>query len=257
MKTIYEAFEKLDFFVVAHRGASSAAPENTLASFRKAISVGAHFIELDIQTTRDHVPIVFHDKGLSRTTNGVGFASKLTFEELKKLDSGFWFGKEFSGEHIPSFEEVLQLVQGKIFLNVELKNLGLNAEQHIHKILGLIYKYDFNEKVVVSSFYYEQLKIIKTFDPKIPIAPIRLPKDIRLPSQLKAELNCDGYVCSFEELNREIAEDAARSNLFIGVYSVDSEEQLNFAVSHDVKAIVTNNPEKILKLLKTKYKARV
>lgn len=257
MKTIYEAFNKLDYFVVAHRGASGVAPENTLSSFQKAIDVGAHFIEMDVQVTSDGVPIVFHDKGLSRTTDGIGFASTLTFEQLRKLDSGRWFSQEFSGERIPSLEEVLKFVDGKIFLNIELKNLGEKPRKNIEKILELIDRYNYSDKVVVSSFYYDQLKIVKSFDPKVPTAPIRVPKDVRLPSELKHVLDCQGFVCSVEELTPEISEDARNNNLFVGVYSVDTEEQLDFVVSLEVKAIVTNYPEKILNLLRTKYNAKV
>ncbi|MFN3269053.1 MAG: glycerophosphodiester phosphodiesterase [Candidatus Kapaibacteriota bacterium] len=257
MENIYEAFKKLDYFVVAHRGASAVAPENTLASFEEAISVGAHFIEMDIQATADGVPIVFHDKGLSRTTDGKGIASQLTFEELKKFDSGKWFGNEFAGERIPSLEEVLQFVNGRIFLNLELKNLGNNSQQNIAKILELIEKYNYCDKVIISSFYHEQLKIVKRLNSKIPIAPIRFPRDERLPSQLKQELDCQGFVCSIDELDQKIAEDARSNNIFIGVYSVDTEEQLDFVLSHNVKAIVTNLPGKILSILRNKYKAIV
>ncbi|ROL56144.1 hypothetical protein D9V84_09480 [Bacteroidetes/Chlorobi group bacterium Naka2016] len=257
MENIYEAFKKLDYFVVAHRGASAVAPENTLASFEEAISVGAHFIEMDIQATADGVPIVFHDKGLSRTTDGKGIASKLTFGELKKFDSGKWFGNEFAGERIPSLEEVLQFVNGRIFLNLELKNLGNNSQQNIAKILELIEKYNYCDKVIISSFYHEQLKVVKRLNSKIPIAPIRFPRDERLPSQLKQELDCQGFVCSIDELDQKIAEDARSNNIFIGVYSVDTEEQLDFVLSHNVKAIVTNLPGKILSILRNKYKAIV
>jgi glycerophosphoryl diester phosphodiesterase len=257
MISLREAFRKYQYFVVAHRGASSDAPENTLASFNQAILSGAHFIEMDIQVTSDGVPIVFHDKGLSRTTNGIGFASKLTFRELKKLDSGVWFDEKFSGETIPSLEEALEFLSGKVLLNIELKNLGENAPVHIKNITGLLAKYQYLDKVVISSFFYEQLKVLKKINPSIPIAPIRVPKDKTLPSILKRELDCDGFVCSVEEINDEVANDAKANNLFLGVYSVDNEEDLDFVLSFGVRAIVTNYPKKILSILKTKYKANV
>lgn len=257
MKNIFDAFKELDYFVVAHRGASSDAPENTLASFGRAIADGAHFIEMDVQVTSDGIPIVFHDKGLSRTTDGVGFASTQTFEQLRKLDSGGWFKKEFSGERIPSLEEVLQFVEGKIFLNIELKNLGEKSEQSIATILDLINRYNYADKLVISSFYYEQLKIVKKLEPDVPIAPIRVPKDNRLPSQLRKLLGCQGFVCSVEELTNEVADDARKHNIFIGVYSVDTEEQLDFVTSRNGKAIVTNKPREIIALLRHKYKAKV
>lgn len=254
---LLEAYNKFDYLVVAHRGASGVAPENTLASFQKAIQSGAHLIEMDVQVTADGVPIVFHDKGLSRTTNGIGFANKLTFGELRQLDSGKWFGDDFAGERIPSLEEVLEFVDGRVLLDIELKNLGPSSDKHIEKIIQIIEKYNYIQKVVISSFYYQQLKTVKEIYPKIPIAPIKIPKDDTLPSRLKDELGCEGYVCSVEEINREIYEDAKNNGIFIGVYSVDTEEQLDYVLSYNVKAIVTNFPNLILKLLSEKYNARV
>jgi len=257
MKNLIETFNSVDYFVVAHRGASGIAPENTLSSFAEAIRSGAHFIEMDIQVTADGMPIVFHDKGLSRTTDGIGFASKLTYEELLKFDSGNWFSSEFSGERIPSLQRVLEFVQNQILINIELKNLGPSPQQHIQKILQIIEQYDYSDKIVISSFYYEQLKIVKELNGQIPTALIRLPKDKRLPSVLAREYHCQGFVCSLEELNWEITKDACDNNLFVGVYTINTPEELEYALQFDIKAIVTNYPAQILSLLKEKYKARV
>lgn len=257
MLTLQEAYKLFDYLVVAHRGASGTAPENTLASFQKAIEDGAHLIEMDVQATADAIPIVFHDKGISRTTNGRGLASKLNYDDLKKFDSGFWFGEEFKGEHIPSLEEVLSFLSGKILLNIELKNLGLQPELILRNIFELLEMYDFSNKVVISSFYYNELELAKKINPRIPIAPIRIPKDSTPPSKLKERLNCEGFVCSVEEISKEIADDAHRNNLFMGVYSVDNENQLDYVISFGVKAIVTNYPKEIRQLLTSKYKAIV
>lgn len=254
---LLEAYNKFDYLVVAHRGASGSAPENTLASFHEAIQSGAHLIEMDIQVTSDGVPIVFHDKGLSRTTNGTGIASKMTYKELKQLDSGKWYGEHFAGERIPSLEEVLEFINGRILLDIELKNLGTSAKKHIENIIKILEYYDYLQKVVISSFYYEQLKIVKEVCPSLPIAPIKIPKDNTLPSRLKKSLSCEGYVCSVEEINNEIFIDAKTNGIYIGVYSVDTEEQLDYVISFNVKAIVTNFPEKILNALRFKYHALV
>ncbi len=257
MLSLQEAYELFDYLVVAHRGASGTAPENTLASFQKAIEDGAHLIEMDVQATADGIPIVFHDKGISRTTNGRGLASRLKYDDLRQFDSGFWFGNEFKGEHIPTLEEVLSFLSGKILLNIELKNLGTQSQFILEEIFHLLEKYDFSDKVVISSFYYNELELAKKINPRIPIAPIRLPKDTTLPSKLKERLDCEGFVCSIEEISKEIIDDAQRCNLFVGVYSVDFENQLDYVISHGVKAIVTNYPKEIRQLLASKYKARV
>lgn len=255
--TLINTFKKYDYLVVAHRGSSGTAPENTIASFRQAIISGAHCIEIDIQVTSDGIPVVFHDKWLSRTTNGAGLIQSVTFKELQKFDSGEWFSKNFIGEKIPSLENILSLAKSDILINVELKNLGLNFKRHIEKIIDLVEQYDYNDKTIVSSFYYNQLAFLKKIAPKIPTAAIRIPKDTTLPSEIAQKIECQGFVCSIFELDEIISQDVQNSGLFLGVYSVDSPEELNFVLNYNVKAIVTNYPRNILDLLRMNYKAKV
>src|SRR5258706_10125087 len=94
--------------VIAHRGASGNAPENSLAAFRKAIALGATFIETDLQLSRDARFVAIHDATVNRTTNGQGAVHDMTLADLRKLDAGSWFGSEFAGERIPTLEEILE-----------------------------------------------------------------------------------------------------------------------------------------------------
>lgn len=108
--------------VVAHRGASAEAPENTLVAFRRAIDVGCRAIELDVQLTSDGHPVVMHDDVLDRTTNGTGPVSACSLEEVRRLDAGAWFGREFAGERVPTLGEALDLArEAGAFVNVEIK----------------------------------------------------------------------------------------------------------------------------------------
>jgi len=100
--------------IIAHRGFSARAPENTLASLRAAIDAGADAVEFDLHTAACGTPVVFHDAMLSRTTNGVGPVRRRTFAQLRTLDAGSWFAPGFEGERIPSFAEALALVRGKV-----------------------------------------------------------------------------------------------------------------------------------------------
>src|SRR4029077_10981618 len=94
--------------VIAHRGASGNAPENTLAAFRKAVALGATFIETDLQLSRDARFLAIHDATVNRTTNGQGAVHEMTLADLRKLDAGSWFGSEFAGERLPTLEEILE-----------------------------------------------------------------------------------------------------------------------------------------------------
>lgn len=257
MKPLKDFLKEVDFLIVAHRGSSGTAPENTLASIEQAINSDAHFIELDLQITCDGVPIIFHDKWISRVTNGSGRTSNLTFEEIRQFDCGFWFSSEFEGEKIPSLEEVLSFIKNKIYLNIEIKDLGTNPHRSLEKIITIIHNFNYKETVVISSFYYNYLKLVRKIDVDIPTAAIRIPKDTTPPSVIAKNLQCQGFICSISEINKEIIIDAKANNLFVGVYSVDSEDELNKVVKLGCNAIVTNLPKKIRELLLNKYKVNV
>lgn len=99
--------------IIAHRGYSAKAPENTLASLTAALTVGADAVEFDLHTAACGTPVLFHDAMLSRTTNGVGPLRRRTVQQLKALDAGKWFSTDFAGERIPSFQEALDLLKGQ------------------------------------------------------------------------------------------------------------------------------------------------
>ena len=109
-------------WVVAHRGASGHAPENTLAAFRRAVELGARFIETDLQLSRDARFVAIHDDTLDRTTTGRGAVKDFTLPELRELDAGSWFAPKFAGERIPTLKEVLEFARkADVALFLEVK----------------------------------------------------------------------------------------------------------------------------------------
>lgn len=134
-----DAAKKHQVLVIGHRGASGYAPENTLASFSKALELGVDMIELDVHLTKDDSVVIMHDYQVKRTTNGEGEIGLMTFTELKKLDAGSWFDPKYANERIPALSEVLDLVKGRCRVLIELKwpSNGLYsklAEKTIHII---------------------------------------------------------------------------------------------------------------------------
>src|SRR5271156_4282030 len=113
---------------IAHRGASGTFPENTLAAFRAAIDAGADMCELDVHLTRDGVVVVIHDEEVDRTTDGKGRVAEMTLAEIKRLDAGARYDRRFTGETIPTLEEVFDLVEGRCSLNIELKGAGVETK---------------------------------------------------------------------------------------------------------------------------------
>ena len=109
-------------FYIAHRGASAAAPENTISALKKAKAKGASSVEFDVQLTRDQKPIIFHDDTLSRTTNGRGRVCDTDFAKIKMLDAGSWFSPEFIDERVPSLQQWLETAASlSCSLNLEMK----------------------------------------------------------------------------------------------------------------------------------------
>ncbi|MDQ7840625.1 MAG: glycerophosphodiester phosphodiesterase family protein [bacterium] len=107
--------------IVAHRGASGEAPENTLAAFRRALEIGVDGVELDVHLTSDGEPVVIHDPMLDRTTDGLGLVRDQTLAAVRRLDAGRWFGERFAGERVPTLAEALDLLR-PVRVIVEVKN---------------------------------------------------------------------------------------------------------------------------------------
>src|SRR3990167_3696238 len=150
-------------WVIAHRGASCDAHENTLSAFELAIAQGADMIELDVRLSRDQEVMVFHDRSLKRTAGDERLLQQLSLRELKHLDAGGWFDPRFAGEEIPTLAEVLQICQGKIMLNIEIKKDAVFRSEALieKKILALLEQYNMSHQVMISSFEPLALKRIK------------------------------------------------------------------------------------------------
>ena len=168
-------FERVAIFhntdITAHRGASVDAPENTLASFSKAIEDMADAIELDVQMTKDGYIVVMHDTSAYRTTGVLKNITELTLREVKRLDAGYWYSEEYKGEKVPTLEEVLQLAKGKIKLNIEIKTAD-NSDEVAKKVVKLIQKYSMQDSCVITSFDYSALQAVRSYDEEIEVGYI-------------------------------------------------------------------------------------
>lgn len=139
---------------VAHRGWSGRAPENTMAAIKLAIDApDIKWIEIDVQLSKDGVPMVIHDYNLRRTTNGRGEVKNWSASELSSLDAGSWFSPAFKGEPVPRLDDVLQASKGKCMLNVELKTDGIRYPALEEKVLERIRAFGMEDQVVLTSFH--------------------------------------------------------------------------------------------------------
>lgn len=153
--------------VMAHRGLSADAPENTLYAFSDAISVGADFIELDVQQTRDGVLVVMHDSNLKRTTGVNKDIWDVDYADIQNLDAGSWFDPAYANARIPTLEETLQFVDKRVKLNIEIKPTKHGSDTLEQDVAELITWYQYTDACYVTSFSYGSLKKVKEANPEI------------------------------------------------------------------------------------------
>lgn len=250
MKTLREHIDTEEYLIVAHRGASGEAPENTIAAFKLAIEQGANMIEIDLQFTNEGHLIAFHDFSHLANKENISL-NKLSLEELKKIDVGSWFDEKYAGEKIPKLEEIINIAKDRIYFNFEIKhNNDVPKIEQIQHLLGIIDSAGIKKYVMFSSFDYNFLKIINSLDNEIPTASIKLPNDERKPSDICRENHSQSFICSLKELNEEINENCIENNLILGVYSVDNKSDLQKVLKYKIKAFGTNYPKRIINLLK-------
>jgi glycerophosphoryl diester phosphodiesterase len=164
--------------VIAHRGDSSSAPEQTLAAFERAAALGAEMIEADVRRTRDGRLVLVHDATVERTTDGRGAVASSTFEELRALDAGSWFAPRFAGERIPALDELFALaVREEIALCLEVK--GESAGERASVAGAVARELEQRGRLgvdVLASFDHEALAAAARCVPGVRLAPDRLPE---------------------------------------------------------------------------------
>ncbi|HJS18777.1 MAG TPA: glycerophosphodiester phosphodiesterase family protein [Anaerolineales bacterium] len=152
----------------AHRGASAYAPENTLAAFELALTQQADAIELDVKLSADGQVVVVHDSTVDRTTNGHGKVADLSLAELKALNAGSTFSETYSGEKIPTLEEVFEAVGKRTVINIELTNYSTLRDSLVETVCMLVKKHKMQERVFFSSFHPSNLSKARGYLPEVP-----------------------------------------------------------------------------------------
>lgn len=242
MSFIFKEFTKP--MVIAHRGASSSAPENTLSAFKKAIDIGATMIELDVRKTKDEELVVIHNSTLNKTSNGKGLVSSYRLDELKKFDMGGWFKPEFKGEKLPTLKEVLDLCKDKILLDIEIKSFNIEE-----KIIKLINEAGMGSKVIITSFIYNILKKIKKIDNKIKTGIIVL-TGYSLRGIRKKRLNIDAVVPHGGLfLSKNLVDMAHKEGLDVYVWTLNKYVWIKRALKFGVDGIITNHPEIVMQMI--------
>lgn len=236
--------------VIAHRGGKKWAPENTMSGFKQSIDVKADGIELDIHKCKSGELVVIHDETLDRTTNGTGLVKEKTWSELNKLSAGLWFDKKFESEKIPLLSEVLALVDGKLVLNIEIKNSPVAYEGIEDDLLKMLDAYKYPDKIIISSFDHAVLKNISSKTDKYKLAFLgdALVYDV---GGYASKLGASAWHPYHGELRMDNVEQAHKNNLMVNVWTVNETKDWNRMNTLKVDGIVTDDPAGLIDYLKS------
>jgi glycerophosphoryl diester phosphodiesterase len=243
-------------YVIAHRGISAKAPENTLASFEQAARIpGIDMIELDVRLSRDEEVIVLHDRTLQRTSTGNGPARNYSMDEIRRFDAGSWFHPMFSHQHIPTLSEVLQQVGDRLWVDVEIKSDWLHREPPgllEKKVLDVVHQCNMDDRVLFSSFDHQLLATIKNMNPSLVTGILyNFSFDFgRSPSTLAERVGASVFVCARRELTHSMVEDAHSHGIAVYVYTLNSIHDAERMLTYGVDGILSNNADDILDVVK-------
>lgn len=228
--------------VIAHRGSSLGAPENTLIAFQNALDENANAVEFDVHVTRDGVPVVIHDFTLGRTTNVSGnpLVRETDYAQIRDLDAGSWFDPAFAGEHVPTLEETILLIENQATLYLELK---VHDDDLNDYVINLLTEHDLIDNTVIMSFNQSTLRDLKRLDSDI--------ETLLLVStffgDIQPLLNLDyvdhyGIEVSFLLRNQGYIDRIQQAGKYVHVWTVNDAERIERATELGVDGIITDDP---------------
>ncbi|UCD01454.1 MAG: hypothetical protein JSV23_00025 [Promethearchaeota archaeon] len=231
--------------IIGHRGAFDSAPENTLKGFKKAIELGADYIEFDVHASQDDALVVIHDIDILRRIGNEGFIENMTLEELKNLDVG-------EGEPIPELKEVINLAKGKINFLCELKAKGIAG-----KVVQLLRDEDIIDYTIIQSFHIEELLEIRKIEPKLHLAALVPFNEEYIPEWDKRKkmiqdiiaLEFPIIVTRYQNVDKNFIHYSHKHDLKVFVYTLNTMRTMKRFIDMAVDAIIVNSISKAKKVL--------
>jgi glycerophosphoryl diester phosphodiesterase len=232
--------------IIAHRGFSSIAPENTKAAFIAAIENGADSLEFDVQFSADGVPVVFHDLNLDRTTNAKGKLREKTLAELKQVDAGIGFNSKFAGEEILTLPEALEILKAiPQFLYFDLKSYSEWSQTEVEKLVEIVMTFEVQEKAMMTSFndsLNEEIRAISGDELKFGYVVAN--KSSYETQLTKAANKGDRLICSEYHIlleNPALIEQTRSQGIDVVAWTVDNPEEFQQLIDLGVTRIMTNS----------------
>ncbi len=234
--------------IVAHRGASGEAPENTFAAFQRAIEQGADAIECDVHLSADGVPVVLHDHALDRTTDLRGLVRERTWEELSRADAGSWFGVPFRGERIPRLDDLLAWCRGRIPLSIELKNGPIFYPGLERLIVDRVRESEMLDQVSVISFDHPALLRLRALERRLATGALYAARLVDGPGIARAT-GVQALLPHVAFVDRAMVEEAHRAGIAVSVWTVNQSDDVSLALSAGVDAVATDFPARTRRLI--------
>ena len=230
----------------AHRGVSHACPENTLPAFGAAIAMGVQEIELDLWMSADGIPIVCHDSSVDRTTNGEGIIAEMTWANIQSLDAGITLGSEWSGVRIPRFEDILNIVDGRLSINIHIKEPGFDG-QLVKLVCDLLYEQGLPQMHYIAGDE-DVLEVALDHAPEIPRACLAAQK---VPDHMVTV--AEKFACNRVQFGRNVTPKALKKAHELGlICNLFWSDELNDARSYlsmGINVVLTNAAHKLLPLI--------
>jgi glycerophosphoryl diester phosphodiesterase len=236
--------------IIAHRGASGYAPENTMAAFRLAAEQGADAIELDAKLSADGVIVIHHDASLDRTTSGSGALHRHNWRDLCRLDAGRKFGKRFAGEKIPTLRQVLEELGAKLLINVELTNYVRPWDRLPEAAVELVLELGLEKRILFSSFNPVALKSVKKYAPEIPVGLLLFPQEpASIRELLRKTVRHEALHLHKKLVSSQIVAEEHAKGRPVNVWTVNDKQSLLGLIRIGVDGLITDFPDTALELV--------
>lgn len=237
--------------VITHRGANRYAPQNTIPAFQRAVDIGTDGFETDVHITKDGHVVLCHNYTIDETSNGKGFISQMTLEELKSYDFGSYFSKKFADTKIPTLDEFLSFVEKTDIqvLNIEIKSPKENETAIVRETIRLVKEHGLFDKLLISSFDPKLLIEAKQIDRNCKTGFLYAPNHLNFPSvvwrivRYAKSIGCDAIHPPFIAVTDSLVKRAHRAGLMVNPWTVDNDRMIQRLIGFGVDGIITNFPD--------------
>jgi len=247
----YKTYMTNNPLIIAHRGASGYAPENTMAAFRLAVEQSADWIEVDLHQTADGQLVVLHDFTMKRTAGDPRSVREVTLEQVKKMDVGSWWDGTYRSEQVPTLDEVLEFAAGRIRVFIELKRGSPFYPKIERRLLETISRHNAKDRVAISSFDLAALKTLRRLDPDVPLGLLTRktrPRDVL--NEAKS-LKVRSIHISTHRISKKLLSLAHSNGLPVYVYTVNRLSLMKRYLAMGADGLFTNYPDRLRDLLRT------